>query len=169
MQAIALLHQKLYQGENNNSINMRSYVNELAETIRESVTDSGRIIFHVDVADTILDVSQSVPLGLILNEAITNAIKYAYPATEKGIISVSLQPTGAEQLQLKITDHGKGLPSDLDIEQVHSLGLQLIKLFAEQLDGDLNFINKNGLEIILNFRTTEYTRPHPQKDIIYTS
>jgi two-component sensor histidine kinase len=156
MQAIAIIHQKLYQIDNSSKINMRSYINELVENIRNSVADSERIYFQVQVADIDLDISQSVPLGLILNEAITNAIKYAYPGNQKGDIKISLQNTGIEQLQLKIADDGKGLPAGIDAEHSNSLGLQLIKLFAEQLDGDLFLISNNGLEIILNFEVAEY-------------
>ena len=156
MQAIAIIHQKLYQVDNTTEVNMRSYINELVDNIKNSFDDSGRINFQVDVADIGLDISQSVPLGLILNEAITNAVKYAYPGNEKGIIRISLKLTGPDQLQLKVADNGKGLPANVDTANSNSLGLQLIKLFSEQLDGDLYFINANGLEIILNFKTTEY-------------
>ncbi|HET7001074.1 MAG TPA: sensor histidine kinase, partial [Puia sp.] len=157
MQAIAILHQKLYQADTSTRTNMRSYVNELVDNIRGSVADTERMEFQVDVAPDIeLDISQSVPLGLILNEGITNAIKYAYGENEKGSIQISLRYIGDRQLQLKIADHGKGLPEGLDIEHPHSLGLQLIRLFAEQLEGDPYLINKGGLEINLSFGTAEY-------------
>ena len=152
MQAIAILHQKLYQQENTTRINMRSYISELVDNTKDGFADTQRIYFNVDVTNISLDISQSVPLGLILNEAITNAVKYAYPKNEKGSIHISLQHMGAQQLQLKVKDHGKGLPANVDVDHSNSLGLQLIKLFAEQLEGDLNFINNNGLEITLSFK-----------------
>jgi two-component sensor histidine kinase len=157
MQAIAILHQKLYLADTNTRINMQSYVNELVNNIRSSVADKARIEFHIDVdPDIDLDISQSVPLGLILNEGITNSIKYAYGEHEKGNIRISLRHTGDRQLQLKISDQGKGLPDSLDTGHPLSLGLQLIRLFAEQLEGDLIFINNQGLEIILNFNLMEF-------------
>jgi two-component sensor histidine kinase len=158
MEAIAILHQKLYQVENTTRINMRSYVGELVENIQQGFDKSERIHFHVDVADIGLDMSQSVPLGLILNEAITNAIKYAYPKNEKGNIQISLQQIDGQQLQLMIADRGKGLPEGFDTEHNHSLGMQLIKLFAEQLEGDLFFVNRDGLKIVLNFKPSEYIK-----------
>jgi two-component sensor histidine kinase len=158
MQAIAILHQKLYQVEDTAKINMRFYIHELVENIQHGINKSERIHFQVDVADMGLDMSQSVPLGLILNEAITNAIKYAYPKNEKGSVQISLQPIDGQQLQLIISDRGKGLPEGFDIEQNHSLGMQLIKLFAEQLEGDLFFVNNNGLKIVLNFKSSEYSK-----------
>ncbi len=156
MQAIAILHQKLYQVEDSTKINMRSYIHELVDNIQQSFDKSERIHFQVDVADIGLDMSQSVPLGLILNEAITNAIKYAYPKNAKGSIQISLQQVEGRQLQLVIADRGKGLPEGFDIEHSHSLGMQLIKLFGEQLEGDLFLVNRNGLEIVLNFKIAEY-------------
>ncbi len=68
-----------------------------------------------------------------------------------------MQHTGPEQLQLKIADTGKGLPVEVDTDHSNTLGLQLIKLFSEQLEGDLFFINNEGLEIILNFKSAENT------------
>jgi len=169
MQAIAILHQKLYQLENSTRINMRSYINELVENIKSSMADSGRIYFEMKMANVGLDISQSVPLALIINEALTNAIKYAYPKNQKGNIQISLQPRGEDQLQLKIADHGKGLPPDVDLENSNSLGLQLIKLFSEQLEGNLFFINKEGLEIILNFRTAEFGNADDSKKMGITA
>jgi two-component system, sensor histidine kinase PdtaS len=158
MQAIAILHQKLYKVEGSAEINMRSYIHELVENIQQGFDKSERIHFQVDVAEIGLDMSQSVPLGLILNEAITNAIKYAYPKNAKGSIQISLQQIEGQQLQLIIADRGIGLPEGFDIEHNHSLGMQLIKLFAEQLEGELFFVNRNGLKIVLSFKSSEYSK-----------
>jgi len=156
MQAIAILHQKLYQQSNATHIDIRSYINEVVESIKNGIVNAERISFQTDVADIWLDVSQSLPLGLILNEAITNSVKYAYPRDEKGNVYISVQYIALQQLQLRVADKGKGLPVDFDSDHSNTLGLQLIKLFSEQLDGDLYFINTNGLEIILDFKTASY-------------
>jgi two-component system, sensor histidine kinase PdtaS len=156
MQAIAIIHQKLYQIDNTTEVNMRSYINELIDNIKHSFADSDRIYFKLDVDDVGLDISQSVPLGLILNEAITNAIKYAYPKNQKGTIQIYLKHYDTDKLQLKVADSGKGLPDNIDIKHSNSLGMQLIALFSEQLEGDLYFINNNGLEITLNFKAAGY-------------
>lgn len=155
MQAIAILHQKLYQLDNNTLVNMKSYVNELIENIRNSFADSERIHFQVDVDEIFMDISQSVPLSLILNEAISNAVKHAYPGNEKGVIQVSLKNSTNGTLQLKIADSGRGLPGKVDVKQIASLGMQLIRLFSEQLEGDLYFRNNHGLEIMLFFKFFE--------------
>ena len=152
MEAIAIIHQKLYQTENNTLIHVRDYAYELVDNLQDSFAGSQDIHFELNIADIVLDISQSVPLGLILNEAITNAIKYAYPKGERGAVSISLQPTDAGRIELRIADKGKGLPWGLDWRNSPTLGLQLINLLAQQLNGELCFINSNGLEIVLHFK-----------------
>ncbi len=90
MQAIALIHQKLYQQDTSTLINMHSYIHELISYLVSGLDEGGRIYFDLDIDDINLDVSQAVPLGLILNEAITNAVKYAFPKREQGTIAVQL-------------------------------------------------------------------------------
>ena len=171
MEAIAIIHQKLYQTENNSLIHVRAYIYELVDNLQDCFANARDIRFQLDIADIVLDISQSVPLGLILNEAITNAIKYAYRENERGTVSISLQPTDGERIELKIADNGMGLPPGLDWKISPSLGLQLINLLAQQLKGVLYFINKNGLEIILNFKPARYTpgylEPFPPAPIYY--
>jgi two-component sensor histidine kinase len=151
MQAIALIHQKLYQTDFGNSIDMKSYIGEMISYL-QSFTDSGKIKLDLAIDDLNLDVSQAVPLGLILNEAITNALKYAFPDNEAGIIKIDLRPTKDEDILLKITDSGKGFPENFNFIENKSLGIQLIKLFAEQLDANLVFENNPGAQIQLNFK-----------------
>jgi two-component sensor histidine kinase len=157
MEAIAIIHRKLYQAENNTLIHVQAYAYELLDGLQDSFACARDIYFQLHIADIALDISQSVPLGLILNEAITNAIKYAYPKGKRGTVSISLQPADAERIELRIADQGKGLPPGLDWKNSPSLGLQLINLLAQQLKGDLCFINNNGLEIVLIFKPTRYT------------
>jgi two-component sensor histidine kinase len=157
MEAIAIIHQKLYQTENNTLVHVHAYAYELVDNLQDSFASARDIHFQLNIDDIALDISQSVPLGLILNEAITNAIKYAYPKGEHGTVSISLQPADAERIELRIADNGKGLPPDLDWKNSPSLGLRLINLLAQQLNGELCFINNNGLEITLIFKPTLYT------------
>ena len=152
MQVIAIIHQTLYQTENNSLVRVRAYIYELVDNLQEGFANARDIHFQLDIADIVLDIAQSVPLGLILNEAITNVIKYAYPTGEPGTVNISLQPTDAEQIELTIADDGKGLPPNFDWRNSPSLGLQLINLLAQQLNGTLCMINKNGLEITLKFK-----------------
>jgi two-component sensor histidine kinase len=152
MEAIAIIHQKLYQTENNTLINAVAYVHELVDNLQDSFANAGDIQFQLDIADIVLDISQSVPMGLILNEAITNALKYAYSSGERGIVRISLKPTDAGRIELRIADNGKGLPTGFDWRNSPSLGLQLINLLAKQLKGELRIVSKKGVEIVLIFK-----------------
>jgi two-component system, sensor histidine kinase PdtaS len=157
MEAIAIVHQKLCQTENNTLIHVRAYIYELVDNLQDCFANARDIHFQLNIADIALDISQSVPLGLILNEAITNAIKYAYRKGEHGTVRISLHPTDENCVELRISDDGKGLPPNFDWKNSPSLGLQLINLLAEQLKGKLCIANKNGLEILLMFKPSDYT------------
>jgi two-component sensor histidine kinase len=152
MQAIALIHQKLYQPDYGPRINMLSYIQDLVSYLESSFTVARGIYFQLEIDEISLDVSQAGPLGLILNEAITNAVKYAFPNGRRGTIVVSLCRQGARNILLKIADNGVGLPGNFDFNRNNSLGMQLIRLFAEQLEGELFFEGKGGVEISLLFK-----------------
>jgi two-component sensor histidine kinase len=140
---------------------MNSYIQEMITYLGNSFSNAERIHFKLEVEDIDLDVSQAVPLGLILNEAITNAVKYAFPKDRKGSITIVLQKVSEEDILLKIADNGKGLPADFDFSGNNSLGIQLIRLFSEQLDGDIRFRNEDGVEISLIFRQHFVTEASP--------
>ena len=144
-----------HQFENVGADVYQGVVFELVENLRDCFANGSYIHFLLSVADIALDISQSVPLGLILNEAITNAIKYAYPKGEHGAVRISLQSRDGNRIELRISDDGKGLPPDFDWRNSPSLGLQLINLLAEQLKGELFIVNKGGLEILLIFKRSD--------------
>ena len=98
-----------------------------------------------------LDVSQAVPLGLVLNEVITNSIKYAFPGKKKGEISISMIDDGA-QITLAIADNGIGMPLNTNETESNSLGLELIKGLSEDIEGAISFDVKNGTRITIMFR-----------------
>jgi two-component sensor histidine kinase len=151
MQAIALIHQKLYQTDYGTLIKMRSYIDEMISYLK-TFTSSGKIIIEQAIDDIDLDVSQAVPLGLILNEAITNALKYAFPENTTGKISIELHKAEGEETFVTLKDNGKGFPPGFNFSENKSLGVQLMKLFSEQLDGELSFENNQGAQIHLVFK-----------------
>lgn len=149
--AMSLIHQKLYQSENIASIAMPEYIGELVNHVQDSLDTRNRITVEQDIEPLDLDVSQAIPLGLIINESIVNAIKYAFPNGQEGIVSISLQHEGADQLLLNISDNGVGLPADIDIMEHNSLGLDLVRGLAKQLKGHFNIISNKGLRITIRF------------------
>ncbi|HXO74793.1 MAG TPA: histidine kinase dimerization/phosphoacceptor domain -containing protein, partial [Puia sp.] len=153
LQAIALIHQKLYNtGTQPALINMRQYVEEMIRHLRDSYeATGGSISISQDIGELDLDISQAVPVGLVLNEAITNSVKYAFTKDIPGTIDISLTPRDRDQVLLRIADNGRGLPAGFRPEESQSLGLKLIQLFSQQLKGELRFHNKSGLEITMLF------------------
>lgn len=158
MHSIALIHQKLYQSENLDLINMAEYINELVSYLKESMDTGNRLRFEKDIEHIDLGVSQAVPLGLILNEAITNAIKYAYPDNERGVIKVMLKCMQKTQMELIVEDYGKGIPQDISSGQSNSLGMNLMKGLSKQIGGTFELEHHNGVTIRISFHAERITR-----------
>lgn len=151
MQAMSLIHQKLYQDENISTIEMHDYINELISYIHESFDSGNAISFEKDIQHVELDIAQAIPLGLILTESVVNAIKYAFFNNDRGIVSISLQKENNKTLMLKISDNGKGMPIDMVHAGGQSLGLSLMKGLSKQLKGTLKIEDNQGVHITLRF------------------
>jgi len=149
--AMSLIHQKLYQSDNLSAINMPDYIHELVDYLRDSFNCSNTIRFKLQIDRIELDLSHCIPLGLILNEAITNSIKYAFPDNMEGVISVSLDHTSAEHLLLTIKDNGVGLPAAFDIHTKDSMGMNLMQGLSEDIGGKFIICNQNGTVISIAF------------------
>src|SRR5690606_16541480 len=134
------------------SIDINEYVYELLDHLEASMSVSGRIKFNVDVNNVHLDTTQAVLLGLILNEAISNSIKYAFDDFASGEISVSLKPTAnSDAFVLLISDNGRGLPPEFDQLNNPSFGMRLMKGLAKQMGGTFDIISDNGVKIEIRF------------------
>lgn len=153
MHAMSLIHQKLYQTDNLTTINMPWYFRELAEYMKHCFGIQRKIEFALNIAPVELDVVQAVPVGLILNEAVSNAIKYAFPGERRGTISISLVTEGPHCV-LSIADNGIGLPEGFDPSVSDSLGMNLMQGLSAQLGGELELLNDNGLFIRMRFTIT---------------
>jgi two-component sensor histidine kinase len=151
VQAMALIHQKLYQAEGVARIPMHGYIEEVVAYLRDAYQVSQPIGFHLSVDDIELDVTQAVPLGLIINEAITNAFKYAFPGGRAGKVRLSLRRLEERTCRLTIADNGVGLPEGYDPAGSRSLGMTLLHGFSAQLGGELTLSGRRGLRIALVF------------------
>jgi two-component sensor histidine kinase len=151
VQAMSLIHQKLYQSENFSAIDISDYIRELVDYLRDSFNISKSIQFKLDIASVELDLSHCIPLGLILNEAITNAIKYAFGWDQKGVISISLTYGSPRQLILVVSDNGAGLPPGFNIDTRDSMGMTLMQGLSEDMEGTFSINNHNGTEIRIAF------------------
>lgn len=153
LHSIALIHQKLYQTDNLDQISMPEYIDELITYLKDCYDPGNQLYFEKRVDDIELDVAQALPLGLIISEAITNAIKYAYP-DEGGIIQVSLLNAEGSKYLLMVKDYGAGLPNDFDAAASNSMGLNLIKGLSKQLGGTFRIENSGGVAVSILFIAT---------------
>jgi two-component sensor histidine kinase len=152
--AMSLIHQKLYQSDDIKIIDMSDYIHELVQSLQDSFDTSDQIQFKLNINPINLTLSHAIPLGLIINEAVTNSIKYAFPGKCKGEISISMVDDG-KQIKFELADNGIGMPQiDFEIES-HSLGLELMKGLSEDIDADISFQVDNGTRITVIFKPDE--------------
>lgn len=153
MYSMSLIHQRLYQTDNLGKIDMHWYIPEMIGYMKDSFETENRISFKVACDPIELDVVQAVPVGLILNEAVSNAIKYAFPDGRKGKIGISLTEIEEGCCELIICDNGVGIPADKDILATESLGMSLMYGLSAQLDGAFTLTgNHPGVRISMSFR-----------------
>ena len=151
MQAISIVHQKLYQADDLATINMQVYIEELAQSIQDSFQVKQKLKFIFDIKEIRLTTADAVPLGLILNEAITNSVKYAFADRQQGIVTISMCETMEGQYQLSVRDNGKGLPDGFDPDLCTSLGINLMIGLTEQLGGKFKIHSSGGAIITVTF------------------
>tara|TARA_A100000171_G_C2139523_1_gene153635 strand:- start:5677 stop:7629 length:1953 start_codon:yes stop_codon:yes gene_type:complete len=154
VKAMALIHQKLYQNENLATIDFAEYAEQLMGELASIYSDSNGVKTSVKAGKkTHFDIDTAIPLGLILNELISNAYKYAF-AEGKGEIKVSLESLENGKHQLTVTDSGQGLPADFDLSKAKSLGLRLVRRLSKQLYGTAEYYFEQGSKFIITFTDT---------------
>lgn len=153
VKAMSLIHQKLYQNENITEIDFKDYATELANQLSAVFMKSDKKVKSEVKSDNIrLDIDTAIPVGLILNELISNAYKYAFDEMPEGNIEITLNRIKEGELNLKVKDNGKGLPSDFNIDEAKSLGLKLVKILTKQLKGHLSLDSQNGTIFSIDFK-----------------
>ncbi len=153
--SMSLIHQKLCQSEDLSIINMPEYLLDLSEDLKDSFEIRNIVRFILDIDSCNFPLSHSIPIGLIFNEAVTNAIKYAFPNNENGIINISLKTNDNQNYILIIQDNGIGLPDDFDPYDNPSLGLKLMQGLSADINGKFLITNSNGTKITLEFTFNE--------------
>jgi two-component sensor histidine kinase len=148
---MSLIHQKLYQSDDIQTIDMAVYIPELIKYLKDSFDNADKINFIVKIDQVNLDASVAIPVGLIINEALTNSIKHAFPNGRHGDISISLLEQDGS-LRLVLADNGIGMDNNEIKANPVSLGLQLIKGLTKEIHGKLSFKNNPGIEITVLFK-----------------
>lgn len=163
VQAMSLIHQQLYHDDKISTINMHEYVHELVEYLKDSFVSRTRIVFILHIEPVTLDVSQAVPLGLIINEAVTNIFKHAFAGRERGQVHISLEAVNKDELALDIADNGIGLPANYTSFPKKSLGLTLMKGLSKDFNGRYTIESAAGTHIRVVFNRHIY---EPETSIV---
>lgn len=150
VQSMGIIHQKLYQGTNLGSIEMKDYFLNLGEGILDTFNAEEQVKIECAMDNLELDVDTAVPIGLIVNELLTNALKYAFPKNEQGTIHISLEKTDDSYLKLKIKDNGVGKVVGIAPKGT-GFGSQLVQLLTQQLNGQMKEHNDKGTHIEFDF------------------
>ncbi len=151
VRSMALVHEELYRSSNLADIDMASYIRKLTNNLFFAYQTAGtRVRLDIDVHDVYLPIDAAVPCGLIINELVSNALKYAFRKRSTGVVTVRFGAEG-DMFRLMVGDDGVGLPSELDVEHSESLGLQLVSILAKQLRATLEVDRSRGTSFALSF------------------
>lgn len=157
VQSMAFIHQNLYQGNSVNSVNMNEYIKTLSTHLFQTYNiRTDKIRLHTQIEDLKLHTDTAIPLGMVLNELISNALKYAFNKQENGDIWVTMKKNDNELL-LQVKDNGAGLPEGFNPEHSASFGYEIIKAFSQKLKARMKIDGSNGTDvqiIISKFKTT---------------
>ena len=148
--SMAMVHELLYRSDKFKNIHFRKYIENLLTSISNSILDKTRMNIVSEISDIKINIDTVVPCGLIVNELISNAIKHAFIGRDKGTISIKAHHD-ENQLTLVIEDNGIGLPADYQEKSQNSLGLQLVEILTDQLDGIVNIDLSNGTSFTISF------------------
>ena len=154
--AMSAVHETLHGSENLSEIDLKVYLAKITTTIFQTYSvNPDKVKLNYDVERIPISINQASPLGLIINELISNSLKYAFPDDRNGEINVSMKKLDKE-LELTVMDDGVGIPDGLDWKNSSTLGLKLVRTLVEnQLDGSIDIENKNGTKFIIKFSIDE--------------
>ncbi len=153
LKALALIHDKLYQSEDLTSIDFSGYIRNLVvHLFRAYKVNAHAITLQLDLDPVILDIDHAVPCGLIINELVSNALKYAFPNGKTGEVRIDLHGDNERRLILAVGDNGVGFPIGVDFRKTASLGMQLVNTLTDQIEGTITLERNCGTTFKIVFR-----------------
>jgi PAS domain S-box-containing protein len=157
--SMALIHEQLYQSENLDRIELPTYVENLVSNLYQSFGCCNDFIqISLNIEPTFLNIETAIPCGLIINELVSNSLKYAFTPSVKGEIQINFRKIIDRQFHLSIQDNGCGFPADFDVETTETLGIRLVRMLTTQLDGSLTIDSQYGTCYNLVFKELNYRR-----------
>ena len=153
--SMALIHERLYQSTDLKRIDFGNYIQTLSNELYHTYVADPRLIeLKINVENIFIDINTTVPLGLIVNELITNSIKHAFPEGKSGKVNIDFLHKD-DHYEFTVKDNGIGFPEDLDFRNTDSLGLQMVNSLTEQIDGKIELNNNHGTEFQITFAETK--------------
>ncbi|MEG4286548.1 PAS domain S-box protein [Microcoleus sp. A006_D1] len=157
--SMALIHEQLYQSEHLDRIDIASYVEDLVANLYQSFgCGNTSIQFNLNVEPIYLNIETAIPCGLIINELVSNSLKYAFAKSLPGEININFYEIILQQFNLTIQDNGSGFPADFDVETTETLGLRLVRMLIQQLEGTIVIDSQCGTCYHITFRELNYRR-----------
>ncbi|NES05696.1 MAG: PAS domain-containing protein, partial [Okeania sp. SIO2F4] len=157
IQTMALIHEQLYQSKDLGKIDFSEYIHTLMDNLLSSYSNRESIINPIiNVEPISLNLETAIPCGLLINELVTNSLKYAFPNGENGEVSIELHQDEQEKIHLTIGDNGIGMPADFDWQNSSSLGLKLVRILSKQLKAEIEFDATQGTVVNLIFSPLKY-------------
>ncbi len=135
--SMSFIHESLYQNKNFSQVDFAQYIEGLCRNLVLSYSLCGKVRLHTELEHIMLDLDKAIPCGLILNELVSNALKHAFPDGEEGVITIKLHGKG-KQVRISVSDDGRGFPAKFELGRDGGLGLELVEMLTEQLDGKVN-------------------------------
>jgi two-component sensor histidine kinase len=156
--SMALIHERLYQSTDLKSIDFGDYMSTQANDLYQTyVMDTSLVKLNIDVDDLRLDINTSIPLGLIVNELVTNSLKHAFPDSKSGEIEIIFHKQDENYL-LEVKDNGIGFPEDINYQNTDSLGLQIVNNLTEQIDGKMEVNTISGTSFKIIFKEEQFDK-----------
>ncbi len=154
VRAMALIHQKLYENDDIKNINFKDYCTQLVNELKDIYGNNKNITTTFEIAETFFDIDTAIPLGLMLNELVTNAFKYAFNKSDNSQLTISLSNVSKGNYLLDVKDNGPGIPKSVDILKMKSLGLRLTSRLTKQLHGKFSYTCEDGCIFSIQFKDT---------------
>lgn len=158
VRTMALLHEKVYECKDLSRINFREYVSSVVGGLISTYSlKPGQVQLKIEIEEIVLDIKTSIPLGLLINELVSNSLKYAFPGSRKGYLQVHLESCKGKSEEEKnnyaliVSDNGVGFPEDQDFRNTKTLGMRIVGALVAQLHGDIELDRKDGTSFTIKF------------------
>lgn len=160
VKSMALIHQLLCQSNMLSKVDFSAYLNQMIHSLQSTYMKPGRNIrCNVSAEDIEFDIETAIPLGLIINELVTNAFKYAFNGSNEGRIDITVMKPLVNQYLIEVSDNGSGMPENFHLEKTKTLGHKLVNLLTRQIDGKISYHRNKGTVFRISFSIPHKTSP----------